>query len=161
MEAVVEEGQADVEAGKASAEGEDGSLCIGGSVVLRAMWVTWWSRGELTSFHTMIRVMEGHEVYRPLQLKRIDWRQEVFTEGEESEREHEDGAEGGQYWDAVKGQKSAKATSSGQPMDVDEEVKEKAVDATKVMEERSRNPMARRRRRRRGLMNRRMNRVGR
>ena len=68
----------------------------------------------------MIRVMEGHEVFVPLQLKRIDWRQEMFIEEEESEREHEEGAEGGQDWDAVKWQKSAKATSSGQPMDMDE-----------------------------------------
>ena len=41
----------------------------------------------------MIRVMEGHEVFVPLQLKRIDWRQEMFIEEEESEREHEEGAE--------------------------------------------------------------------
>ena len=44
------------------------------------------SRGELTRFPTMIRVMEGHDVFGP--LKRIDWRQEMFTEEEESERDH-------------------------------------------------------------------------
>ena len=42
---------------------------------------------ELTEFPTMIRVMEGHEVFEPLQLRRIDWRQEMFMEEEELERE--------------------------------------------------------------------------
>ena len=40
----------------------------------------------------------------------------------------------------MKWQKSGKATSSGQPMDLDEEVKEKAVDATKVTEEKEPEP---------------------
>ena len=31
------------------------------------------SRGELTEYPTMIRVMEGHEMFGPLQLRRIDW----------------------------------------------------------------------------------------
>ena len=66
----------------------------------------------------MIRVVDGHEVFGQLQLKWVDWRQEMFTEEEESERENEDGAEGGQDWNAVKLQKSSKATSSGQPMEV-------------------------------------------
>ena len=35
----------------------------------------------------------------------------------------------------MKWQRSGKATSNGQPMDLVEEVKEKAVDATKVTEE--------------------------
>ena len=35
----------------------------------------------------MIRVMEGHEVFGPLQLRRIDWRQGMFMEEEELERE--------------------------------------------------------------------------
>ena len=84
--------------------------------------------------------MEGHEVFGSLQLKRIDWRHGMFTEEEESEREHEDGAEGGPDYDAVKWQKSAKATSSGQPMDADEEAEEKAVDATKATEEKEPKP---------------------
>ena len=37
------------------------------------------ARGELTKFPTMIRVMEGYEVFGPLQLRRFDWRQELFT----------------------------------------------------------------------------------
>ena len=37
-------------------------------------------RGESTEFHTMIRVMEGYEVFGPLQLKRIDWKQEMPKE---------------------------------------------------------------------------------
>ena len=37
--------------------------------------------------------MEDHEVVGPPQQKRIDWRQEMFIEEEESEREHEEGAE--------------------------------------------------------------------
>ena len=43
-------------------------------------------RGELTEFPTMIRVMEGHEVFGPLQLIRNDWRQEMFMEEEELAR---------------------------------------------------------------------------
>ena len=38
------------------------------------------SRGELTEFPKMVRVMEGHEVFGPLQLRRIDWNQEIFEE---------------------------------------------------------------------------------
>ena len=30
-------------------------------------------RGELKEFPTMIMIIEGYEVFRPLQLKRIDW----------------------------------------------------------------------------------------
>ena len=37
-------------------------------------------RGELTEFPTMLRVMEGHEVFGPLQLRRIDWWQEMFAQ---------------------------------------------------------------------------------
>ena len=38
------------------------------------------NRGELTEFPKMVRVMEGHEVFEPLQLRRIDWNQEMFEE---------------------------------------------------------------------------------
>ena len=31
----------------------------------------------------MIRVMEGHEVFGPLQVRRVDWNQEMFKEEEE------------------------------------------------------------------------------
>ena len=79
----------------------------------------------------MIRVMEGHELFGRLQLRRIDWRQEMFMEEEELEREREQG---------VLGQITGKASSSGQTMDVDNEGKgavaaAAAVDATKVTEE--------------------------
>ena len=60
---------------------EDGPLCVDGGVVLRAMWDTRGSRGELTEYPTMIRVMEGHEMFGPLQLRRIDWQHEMFEEG--------------------------------------------------------------------------------
>ena len=74
------------------------------------------SRGELTEFAKMVRVMEGHEVFGPLQRRRIDWNQEMFEEEPEPE--------------------TGKASSSGQPMEVDEESKKMAtVDATKVTEE--------------------------
>ena len=33
------------------------------------------SRGELTEYPTMIMVIEGHEMFGPLQLRRIDWQQ--------------------------------------------------------------------------------------
>ena len=46
-----------------------------------------WRLVELTEFPTMIRVMEWHEVFGPLQLRRIDWRYEMFMEEEESGRE--------------------------------------------------------------------------
>ena len=74
----------------------------------------------------MIRVMEGHEVFGPLQLRRIDWNQEMFEE-QEGQVQGEIVAETG------------KASSSGQPMEVDDESKKAAsvavVDATKVPEE--------------------------
>ena len=38
------------------------------------------SRGELTKYPMMIRVMEGHEVFGPLQVRRVDWNQEMFKE---------------------------------------------------------------------------------
>ena len=38
------------------------------------------SLGELTEFPRMVRVMEGHEVFGPLHLRRIDWNQEMFEE---------------------------------------------------------------------------------
>ena len=53
--------------------------------------ITGGRRWEPTGFPTMIRVMEGYEVFGSLQLKRIDWRQEMFKEEEELEREHEQG----------------------------------------------------------------------
>ena len=84
------------------------------------------SRGELTEFPKMVRVMEGHEVFGPLQLRRIDWNQEMFKE-EEGQVQGEVVSEMG------------KASSSGQPMEVDDESKKAAsvavVDATKVTEE--------------------------
>ena len=85
--------------------------------------------GELTEFPTMIRVMEGHEVFGPLQLRRIDWKQEMFNEEEELERVQ--GESGPNTW---------KASSSGQPMEVDAERKDTVteaatVDTTKVAEE--------------------------
>ena len=84
------------------------------------------SRGELTEFPKMVRVMEGHEVFGPLQLRRIYWNQEMFEE-EEEQVQGEAVAEKG------------KASSSGQSMEVDDESKKAAsvavVDATKVVEE--------------------------
>ena len=47
------------------------------------------SRGELTKFPTMVSVLEGYEAFEQLQLKRIDWKQEMFTEEDQSERECE------------------------------------------------------------------------
>ena len=44
------------------------------------------SRWELTEFPRMVRVMEGHEVFGPLQLRRIDWNQETFKEEEAQEQ---------------------------------------------------------------------------
>ena len=74
-------------------------------------------RGELTEFPKMVRVMEGHEVFGPLQRRRIDWNQEMFEE------------------EAVP--ETGKASSSGQPMEVDDESKKaEVVDAKKVTEER-------------------------
>ena len=60
----------------------------------------------------------------------------MFTEDKESEREREE-CEGGPVLNSAKRQSSGKARSGGQPIDVDEEAKEKAVDATKVMKKRN------------------------
>ena len=75
----------------------------------------------------MIRVMEGDIVFGPLQLRRVDWKQEMFKEEEELEQ-------------GESGPDTGKASSSGQPMEVDDERKGAApepvtVDATKVTEE--------------------------
>ena len=85
------------------------------------------SRGELTTYPRMIRVMEGHEVFGPLQVRRIDWSQEMFKEEEELEQRESK-------------QETWKVSSSGQPMEADEERKsalpeQATVDATKVAEE--------------------------
>ena len=86
------------------------------------------SRVELSQFPRMVRVMEGHEVFGPLQLRRIDWNQEMFEE-----------EEGQEQVEAVPG--TGKASSSRQPMEVDDESKKAVsepvavVDATKVAEE--------------------------
>ena len=76
----------------------------------------------MKEFQTMIRVMEGHEVFGPLQLRRIDWRHEMLMEEEK---------------ECAAWQSAGKASGSGQPMDVDNEGKAAAavVDATKVAEE--------------------------
>ena len=58
----------------------------------------------------MIRVMEGHEMFGPLQLRRIDWQQEMFEE--------EEGLEQGEVRP-----ESGNASSSGQAMEVDDESK--------------------------------------
>ena len=84
-------------------------------------------RGELTKYPRMVRVMEGHEVFGPLQVRRIDWSQEMFKEEEELEQKEAR-------------QETGKASSSGQLMEVDEEGKSEVpeqvmVDATKVAEE--------------------------
>ena len=84
------------------------------------------SRGELTKYPMMIRVMEGHEVFGPLQVRRVDWNQEMFKE-EEEQGHVETRPETG------------KASISGQPMEADEERKsavpeQVTVDATKVEE---------------------------
>ena len=49
-------------------------------------------QGELKEFPTMIRVMEGYEVFGPLQRKRIDRGQEMFQEEVDIEREREQAA---------------------------------------------------------------------
>ena len=87
------------------------------------------SRGELTTSPRMIRVMDGHEVFGPLQVRRIDWSQEMFKEEEELEQ----GESKQETW---------KATSSGQPMEVDEERKSAVpepvtLDATDVAEDKA------------------------
>ena len=70
----------------------------------------------------------GHEVFGPVQARRIDWNQEMFKEEEVREQA-----------EAVPA--SGKASSSGQPMEVDDDGKRTvpeqvvAVDATKVTEE--------------------------
>ena len=66
-------------------------------------------------------------MFGPLQVKRIDWGQEMFKEEEELEPKEA-------------GQETGKASSSGQPMELDEEGKSEVpeqvtVDATKVAEE--------------------------
>ena len=68
-------------------------------------------------------------MFGPLQLGRIDWKQEMFKEEEDPEREQ--GEPGPNTW---------KESSSGQPMEVDVERKDAVteavtVDATKVAEE--------------------------
>ena len=76
----------------------------------------------------MVRVMEGHEVFGPLQLRRIDWNQEMFKEEEAQEQAEAVSVPG-------------TASSSGEPIEVDDESKKVAsesrttVDATKVTEE--------------------------
>ena len=75
----------------------------------------------------MIRVMEGQEVFGPLQLRRVDWQQEIFKEEEELEQ-------------GETGPETGKASRSGQPMEVDDERKgevpgQATVDATKVTED--------------------------
>ena len=86
------------------------------------------SRGELTQYPRMVRVMEGHEGFGPLQVRRVDWNQEMFKEEEVREQAEAVPAQG-------------KASSSEQPMEVDDEGKKAvsepvaAVDATKVTEE--------------------------
>ena len=86
------------------------------------------SRGELTQFPRMVRVMEGHDVFGPLQLRRVDWNQEMFEE-----------EKGQEQVEAVPG--TGKASSSGQAMEVDDESKKAVsepvmtVDATKVVGE--------------------------
>ena len=77
----------------------------------------------------MIRVMAGHEVFGPLQLRRIDCNQEMFNEEEELEREQGESESS-----------TGKASSSGQPMEEDVERTEVVteavtVDATRVAEE--------------------------
>ena len=77
MDSVVEEGQAAGEAGPKARMDH----CAMVEVLYYALCgVPWGSRGELMRFTTMIMVMHGHELFVPLQLKRIDWRQEMFTE---------------------------------------------------------------------------------
>ena len=44
-------------------------------------------REELTRFPIMISVMEGYKTFGPLQMKRIDWKQEMFAEEEKPELE--------------------------------------------------------------------------
>ena len=44
------------------------------------------SRGELTKYPRMVRVMDGQEVFGPLQMRRIDWSQVMFKEEEEPEQ---------------------------------------------------------------------------
>ena len=73
-------------------------------------------------------MMEGHEMFGPLQLRRIDWQQEMFEEEERLEQ-------------GEVRPESGKASSSGQAMEVDDESKRAVteqtvtVDATKVEEE--------------------------
>ena len=79
----------------------------------------------MTEYPTMVRGMEGHEMFGPLQLRRIDWQQEMFEE--------EEGLEQGEARPDT-----GRASSSAQPMEVDNESKREVteqavtVDATKV-----------------------------
>ena len=61
----------------------------------------------------------------------------MFAEGEMPEREcaRNEQSEDSQDWAAAKWQSSGKATSVREPMAVDEEAKETAVDATNVTDE--------------------------
>ena len=68
-----------------------------------------------------------HEVFGPLQMRRVDWNQEMFKEKEEPGH-------------GETGPVTGKASSSGQPMEVDDERKsavpeQVTVDSTKVTEE--------------------------
>ena len=82
----------------------------------------------------MTRVMTGYEVFGPLQLKRFDWRQEMFKEDEEIEREREQAASKPDG-NVVAGPGGERASSSGKPMDVDDEGKRNVVYATEVTDE--------------------------
>ena len=44
------------------------------------MWDTRWEPRRVDGVTDDDRVMEGHEVFGPLQLRRIDWQQEMFRE---------------------------------------------------------------------------------
>ena len=63
----------------------------------------------------MVMVLEV--VFGRLQLKRIDWKHEMFAEVEESERECEKSEESPD-WAAARGKSLGKATSVRQPMEV-------------------------------------------
>ena len=82
----------------------------------------------------MVMVLEGCEAFGQLQLKRIDWKQEMFAEEVQSEREREKSEESPDL-SAARGHGLDKATSVRQPMEVDEEATEASVDATKLVEE--------------------------
>ena len=73
-------------------------------------------------------------MFGSLQLKRIDWRQEMFKEDEELERKREQ-CTLGPDWDTVRGQSSGKAPRSRQPLHMNDEGNETAVDTTEVTKE--------------------------